>query len=114
VGSFLVPGMGHCGGGPGVNTFESIGTLEKWVERGIAPDQMMGTGAQGFTRPPCPYPQYADYEGTGDLKNAANLACKALLRKPKRSGAPKDFRTLPWTTRRWKNIETTVKRRPRR
>ena len=34
---FMVPGMGHCGGGPGVNTFDSIGTIEKWVEKGIAP-----------------------------------------------------------------------------
>jgi feruloyl esterase len=74
---FMAPGMGHCGGGPGVNTFDSIGTLEKWVEKGIAPDQMMGTGAQGLTRPLCPYPQYAEYKGTGDLKNAANWTCKA-------------------------------------
>jgi feruloyl esterase len=74
---FMVPGMGHCGGGPGVNTFDSIGTLEKWVEQGIAPNQIMGTGAQGLTRPLCPYPQYAEYKGSGDLKNAANWACKA-------------------------------------
>ena len=75
---FMAPGMGHCRGGPGVNTFDSIGTLEKWVEKGIAPDQMIGTGAQGFTRPMCPYPQYAEYKGTGDLKDGANWACKAL------------------------------------
>jgi Tannase and feruloyl esterase len=74
---FMAPGMGHCGGGPGVNTFDSIGTLEKWVEKGIAPDQMMGNGANGFSRPMCPYPQYAEYKGTGDLKKAENWACKA-------------------------------------
>lgn len=73
---FMVPGMAHCGGGPGVHTFDSIGTLEKWVEKGVAPDQMMGTGAQGLTRPLCPYPQYAEYKGSGDLKDAANWACK--------------------------------------
>jgi feruloyl esterase len=33
---FMVPGMGHCGGGPGVNSFDSIGALEKWVEKGVA------------------------------------------------------------------------------
>jgi feruloyl esterase len=60
---FMAPGMGHCGGGPGVNTFDSIGTLENWVEKGVAPDQMMGKGAEGFTRPLCPYPQYAEYKG---------------------------------------------------
>jgi feruloyl esterase len=72
---FMAPGMGHCGGGPGVNTFDSIGTLEKWVEKGIAPEQMLGTGAQGLTRPMCPYPQYAEYKGTGDLKDGSNWAC---------------------------------------
>jgi feruloyl esterase len=74
---FMAPGMGHCGGGPGVNTFDAIGTLETWVEKGIAPDQMMGKGAQGLTRPMCPYPQSAQYKGTGDLKDGANWECKA-------------------------------------
>jgi feruloyl esterase len=74
---FMVPGMGHCGGGPGINTFDSIGALEQWVEKGIAPAQMLGTGAQGLTRPLCPYPQYADYKGSGDLKKAENWVCKA-------------------------------------
>jgi len=74
---FMAPGMGHCGGGPGVNSFDSIGTLERWVEQGIAPDQIMGRGAQGMTRPLCPYPQYAEYKGSGDLKNGANWACTA-------------------------------------
>jgi len=74
---FMAPGMGHCGGGPGVNSFDSIGTLEKWVEKGQAPASMVGTGAQGMTRPLCPYPQYAEYKGSGDLKDGANWACKA-------------------------------------
>ena len=73
---FMAPGMGHCGGGPGVNSFDSIGTLEKWVEKGVAPDTMMGVG-QGMSRPLCPYPQYAKYKGTGDLKDASNWSCKA-------------------------------------
>ena len=74
---FMVPGMGHCAGGPGVNTFDSIGTLEKWVEKGVAPDTMLGTAANGFARPLCPYPQAAEYKGSGDLKDAANWSCKA-------------------------------------
>jgi feruloyl esterase len=77
---FMAPGMGHCGGGPGVNSFDSIGTLEKWVEKGIAPDTMLGTGANGMTRPLCPYPQAAEYKGSGDLKDAANWSCKAPAR----------------------------------
>jgi len=74
---FMAPGMGHCGGGPGVNTFDSIGALENWVEKGAAPDSMLGTGTQGLTRPLCPYPQSAEYKGRGDLKDAANWACTA-------------------------------------
>ena len=77
---FMAPGMGHCGGGPGVNSFDSIGTLEKWVEKGIAPDTMLGTGANGMTRPLCPYPQAAEYKGSGDLKDGNNWSCKAPAR----------------------------------
>ena len=74
---FMAPGMGHCGGGPGVNSFDSIGTLEKWVEKGVAPTTMMGVGANGLSRPLCPYPQFAEYKGSGDLKDASNWSCKA-------------------------------------
>src|SRR5262249_27321407 len=35
---FMVPGMGHCGGGPGPNAFDSLGTLESWPERGARSD----------------------------------------------------------------------------
>jgi feruloyl esterase len=79
---FMAPGMGHCGGGPGVNTFDSIGTLENWVERGIAPDQMLGKGAAGLTRPLCPYPQRAQYRGTGAHlgKDGTVMTKKAALR----------------------------------
>jgi feruloyl esterase len=73
---FMVPGMSHCGGGLGVQWFDSIGTLEKWVEEGVAPDQIMGYGANGLTRPLCPYPQYSEYKGSGDLNNADNWICK--------------------------------------
>jgi feruloyl esterase len=80
---FMAPGMGHCGGGPGVNSFDSIGALEKWVEKGVAPETMLGTGQQGtLTRPLCPYPQYAEYKGTGDLKSASSWACKAPASAP--------------------------------
>jgi feruloyl esterase len=77
---FMVPGMGHCGGGPGINGFDQIGTLEKWVEKGIAPETIVGTGAQGMTRPLCQYPQAAEYKGTGDLKDGNNWSCKAPAR----------------------------------
>ena len=65
----------HCGR-PGSEHLTGR-SFEKWVEKGIAPDTMLGTGGQGLTRPLCQYPQYADYKGTGDLKDAGNWSCKA-------------------------------------
>src|SRR5262249_17030426 len=38
---FMAPGMGHCGGGPGPNTFDTLGPLEQWVEKGIAPGKII-------------------------------------------------------------------------
>ncbi|HEX5049306.1 MAG TPA: tannase/feruloyl esterase family alpha/beta hydrolase [Gammaproteobacteria bacterium] len=75
---FLVPGMQHCGRGPGPNTFDSIATLEQWREKGQAPAQILGKNPQsGLARPICAYPQYAKYKGSGDLKDAANWSCTA-------------------------------------
>jgi feruloyl esterase len=75
---FMVPGMGHCGGGDGPNTFDTIAALEQWREQGIAPTQMLGTNPQsGLARPICPYPQYAKYDGSGDLADAGNWSCAA-------------------------------------
>jgi feruloyl esterase len=73
---FMVPGMAHCRGGDGPDTFDTIATMEQWREQGVTPAQMMGTNkGSGLTRPLCPYPQYAKYKGTGDLKDAKNWAC---------------------------------------
>jgi feruloyl esterase len=74
---FLVPGMAHCGGGPGPNTFDSIGALEQWREKGVTPTQMMGFNSSGLTRPICSYPQYAKYKGSGNIKDASNWSCAA-------------------------------------
>jgi len=75
---FLVPGMQHCGGGSGPNTFDSLSTLEQWVEEGVVPDQLMGSNMEsGVSRPICPYPQEAQYSGSGDTADAANWSCVA-------------------------------------
>jgi feruloyl esterase len=75
---FMVPGMAHCGGGPGPNTFDTIGTLEAWREKGTAPASITGFNSQsGLSRPLCPFPQYAKYKGTGNMKDAANWSCVA-------------------------------------
>jgi feruloyl esterase len=77
---FMVPGMGHCGGGTGAATFDMLTALEKWVEQKQAPDSIPGSHAtQGKidrTRPLCPYPQLATYKGSGDINDAANFSCK--------------------------------------
>jgi feruloyl esterase len=75
---FMVPGMAHCRGGDGPNTFDTIGTMEAWREKGVTPTQMTAFNPQsGSTRPLCSYPQYAKYKGTGNLKDAANWVCAA-------------------------------------
>lgn len=75
---FMVPGMAHCRGGDGPNTFDAIAAMEQWREKSTTPAQIMATNPQsGLARPLCPYPQYAKYKGSGDLKDAKNWACTA-------------------------------------
>jgi feruloyl esterase len=75
---FMVPGMGHCRGGDGPDTFDTIGTMEKWREKGQTPMTIAAKNQQsGLSRPLCPYPQYAKYSGTGEIKDAANWSCVA-------------------------------------
>jgi feruloyl esterase len=77
---FLAPGMGHCGGGEGPNTFDMVAALEQWVEAGRAPDQILAShataGRVDRTRPLCPYPQVAVYNRSGSIDEAANFACR--------------------------------------
>ncbi len=79
---FMVPGMGHCSGGPGPNTFDMLPALDAWVDKGVAPASVPATKytdakrtSVEMTRPLCPFPQEARYKGTGDVKSAANFAC---------------------------------------
>ena len=78
---FLEPGMGHCGGGEGPNVFDKVGTLERWVEQGKAPEKIVAShskdGKVDRTRPLCPYPEVARYKGTGSIDDAANFACQS-------------------------------------
>jgi feruloyl esterase len=77
---FMVPGMGHCGGGPGTDRFDALSALEAWVEKGVAPDIMVAQGqrAQGGvrTRPLCAFPKVARYRGRGDSDDARSYECK--------------------------------------
>lgn len=97
---FLAPGMLHCGGGPGPNSFgqslpqatplsnapehDILSALERWVEKGVAPERIVAAKyvadqpAQGVqrTRPLCAYPKVAIYKGAGSTNDAANFECR--------------------------------------
>ena len=78
---FMVPGMAHCGGGEGPNTFDMLAALEQWRENGTAPAQIMAShmtdGKVDRTRPLCPYPQIAQFKGSGSTDQAENFVCNA-------------------------------------
>ena len=78
---FMAPGMGHCGGGQGPNTADWLTALERWVEKGQAPDAIVAShstnGVVDRTRPLCRYPQVARYKGSGSTDEAANSVCAA-------------------------------------
>jgi feruloyl esterase len=78
---FMVPGMGHCSGGEGPDTFDMVSALEAWVERETPPTQILASrivnGKVVRSRPLCPFPQVARYKGTGSLDDAAHFACVA-------------------------------------
>jgi len=76
---FLVPGMGHCQGGPAtLDQFDLLTAVVDWVEKGTAPNGVpaTGRGLPGRSRPLCAYPQHAHYKGTGDTQDARNFECR--------------------------------------
>jgi feruloyl esterase len=79
---FMAPGMAHCDGGPGPNSFDMQAAMEQWVERGIAPQEILATHSTNAvvdrSRPLCPYPRVAVYKGKGDTNDAANFVCRDL------------------------------------
>jgi feruloyl esterase len=76
---FMVPGMYHCGGGVGPNTFDAFTPLVEWVEKGTAPASIVASriadGNVVRTRPLCPYPQVATYKGSGSVDEAVSFTC---------------------------------------
>jgi hypothetical protein len=95
---FMAPGMGHCIGGAGANSFGNVfagppvssdpkhdifKALVDWVEFGIAPEQIVATkfindnpaSGVAFARPLCVFPKVASYKGTGNPTDAGNWAC---------------------------------------
>jgi feruloyl esterase len=89
---FMAPGMTHCQAGPGLNTFDTLTALERWVEDGIAPDKLVASHTTAafpdnvmsktpppgdFSRPLCAYPKVAHYTGRGSKTDASSFVCAA-------------------------------------
>lgn len=94
---FMVPGMFHCSGGNAPSSFDLLGPIQEWVEKGVAPEQIIatqyaGSGSSGGfanptaggadqgevvrTRPLCPFPLEQTYDGSGDVNDAASFSCE--------------------------------------
>jgi feruloyl esterase len=83
---FMVPGMQHCvGSGPGPNIFDPLPSIIDWVEKNVAPNQIVAahfenndpsTNVVTRTMPLCPYPKAALFKG-GDVNQAVNWSCRA-------------------------------------
>jgi feruloyl esterase len=77
---FMVPGMGHCQGGPGTDVFDKVAALDQWVESGEKPKSIeaahMTAGVVDRTRPLCAYPATAHYNGSGSTDDAKNYRCQ--------------------------------------
>jgi hypothetical protein len=86
--------MGHCGGGIGCYSGGSsnpslwVDAIISWVEGDVTPQALTGTRAENTdptygwtarTRPLCPYPEVARYEGTGSIDEAANFTCATIV-----------------------------------
>lgn len=92
---FLLPAVSHCGGGTGPNAIgggapeptanlrdaehHTVSAVIKWVEQGVAPEKIVASrivsGAVVRSRPVCPYPAQAAYNGSGSIDDAANFSC---------------------------------------
>jgi feruloyl esterase len=85
--------MNHCRAGPSTDQFDLLSPLVDWVEQGKAPaavtatargagnpagtnDDVPATWSATRTRPLCPYPSVARYDGRGDVESAASFSCR--------------------------------------
>ena len=77
---FMVPGMGHCQGGPGTDQFDKVAVLDRWVESGTKPQSIpashLTNGVVDRTRPLCAFPATAHYLGSGSTDDARNFQCR--------------------------------------
>ena len=91
----MAPGVQHCGGGNGADSVDLLTTLTRWVENNEKPgahsnpalawkragsSSPPGIDGASFSRPLCPYPEYPQYDGRGDVNSARNYVCRPGLR----------------------------------
>ena len=78
---FMLPGVYHCGGGPGPDRFDRMAALEQWVEGGRKPTRIVAShqtnGTVDRTRPLCPFGQVARWNGSGSTDDEKNFSCAA-------------------------------------
>ena len=81
---YIVPGMDHCSGGEGVSQFDTLGVIDDWASTGQAPHRIVATrgpaapnapAREPLSRPLCPYPLIARYDGSGDTAEASSFEC---------------------------------------
>ena len=77
---FMLPGVLHCGGGPGPDQVDWIAAIQRWVEENEAPERLVATrmiqGEVDMQRPVCAWPAEAVYKGSGDPKREENFECE--------------------------------------
>ena len=78
---YMLPGVLHCTGGPGASQVDWIEAIRLWVEEGRAPERLVARKIGDsqdivMTRPVCPYPQVAVYDGEGDSNDAGSFSCE--------------------------------------
>ncbi len=78
---YNAPGVNHCSGGPGADTADLLGALDRWVTHGREPKTLKArrvdpaTGTTVLSRPLCVYPEYPRYKGKGDPNAASSFKC---------------------------------------
>ena len=77
---FLLPGVLHCGGGPGPDQVDWLRLIRDWVENDKVPERLVVSKMEKdkviMTRPVFPYPKVAVYIGKGDTNLEKNFVEK--------------------------------------
>jgi len=77
---FMMPGVNHCRGGNGFDTWSKLQVIDTWRESGQAPERINAARFENngvmSTRPLCAYPQVAVYTDGAESSDAASFQCQ--------------------------------------